>query len=193
MSADTPASTRAFISVEINDATRRALAATQAFLKKTGAHVAWVSPENLHISLVFLGDTVADRVAPISRVLDAAATATSPFTFHIANLGTFGKPDSPRVVWAGVADGRPLKALHAAIAERLKALQIPLESRDFVPHLTLGRVKSGHGRREFLEAIKATTDISFGQVDATRVVLMRSVLKSGGAEYSPVHEARFTG
>jgi len=191
MAADTPTSIRAFIAIEINDETRRALVGTQSLLKETGAHVAWVAPANIHGSLVFLGDVVQDLIPKVGQVLDTAAAATTPFAFDVVNVGTFGRPDSPRVIWAGVRDPAPLQALHAKVAAGLRELQIPLETREFVPHLTLGRVKSSRNRRELAQAIQTAAATSFGHVAATRVVLMRSMLRPSGSEYLMIHPANF--
>ncbi len=79
------------------------------------------------------------------------------------------------------------------MAEGLRSLQIPVDSREFVAHLTLGRVKSARHRHELVEAIQAVGETSFGRVDAGRVVLMQSRLKPTGAEYTVVHEAPFQG
>ena len=190
MTSDSPAFIRAFIAVEIDEETRRALAKTQGMLRLAGAHVAWVAPENIHVSMVFLGDTVADTIPRIIGEIDAAAAITTPFTFEVVALGTFGRIDAPRVIWAGVRSPEAIQALQGSIADGMRSLQIPLEARKFVPHLTLGRVKSLRGCRELADVIRSERETCFGRVFASRVVLMRSVLKPAGAEYSVLHEAK---
>ena len=193
MPMDAPASIRAFVAVEINSETREALTEIQATLRNAGAHVAWVAPENLHVSLAFLGDTVTDLIPRLAHILDDVAALTPPFPFDVANLGAFGRPDSPRVIWAGVKKGEPLTVLQRRVADDLRGLGIALETPEFVPHLTLGRVRSSRGCRPLIDALRSTGEIVFGHVEASRVVLMRSVLASGGAQYSIVHGAQFKG
>jgi 2'-5' RNA ligase len=192
MAPESPTSIRAFIAIPINEETRCALATAQTSLKKANAHVAWVAPANIHVSLAFLGDIVSDLIPPIEQVLDATAAVTTPFAFDVADLGTFGRPDSPRVIWAGVRNPAPIQRLQGKIADGLRSLQIPQETREFVPHLTLGRVKSSRNRGELTKAIRTAERRSFGRVEATRVLFMRSILKPTGSEYSIVHEAPFS-
>jgi RNA 2',3'-cyclic 3'-phosphodiesterase len=184
---------RAFVAVEIPDSVRRPLAAVQAELKRAGAHVAWVRPENIHVSLLFLGDTARDHVAPLSAALDRIAPAHAPFAVRVAGLGTFGSPRSPRVLWAGLEPSRPLAALQAQVAEAAVALGLSPDLKEFKPHLTLGRVRSPRGREELAAALRRAGQPDFGNADVGRVVLVQSRLKPDGAEYSILHAAALSG
>ena len=79
------------------------------------------------------------------------------------------------------------------VADAIRTLDIPLDRKEFRPHLTLGRVRSPRGRDDLVTAIGDVGDIDFGRVDVSRIVLMKSVLKTSGAEYSVLHAAVFGG
>jgi 2'-5' RNA ligase len=184
---------RAFIALDVGEAVRGQLAAVQASLKKTHAHVSWVPPDNIHLSLVFLGNITQDLVGLVQAALDQAAAGTRPFPFRVVNLGTFGGRQSPRVIWAGTSDNQPIKDLHGLLVPLLKEIGLTPETREFTPHITLGRVRSGRGRDDLVQALEAAGPRDFGPVDAREVRLMRSVLWEDGARYSVLHRAPFSG
>ncbi len=177
---------RVFIAVEITDDVRSSLAEAQKELKKADAHVAWVPPANMHISLAFIGDVFGTHIKTIISELD---NIIFPFTlsFDIEKLGTFGRTNHPRVVWAGTSNSGQLEQLQAQIAERLKNTGIFQETRDFKPHLTLGRIRSQRGLQNLMKSIQTLETRHFGHVNVNRIVLMKSSLMPAGAQYSILH------
>ena len=187
---------RAFIAVAIPADIRAALVADQTRLKKLGARVGWVAPENIHITMHFLGDIFGGQVAPLAAVLDEAAAGCAPFTVTINGLGFFGPPRSPRVVWAGVNDPqKQLTALQQQIESGIRALGLRTEERPFQPHLTLGRVRpGGHAALSALTAaLRQANDTAYGCCTVNAVCLMQSRLEAAGAHYSLLHEAILKG
>jgi 2'-5' RNA ligase len=187
---------RAFIAVELPPEIRAALAGEQARLKKLGANVGWVAPDNIHITLLFLGDMFGAQVAPLAAALDAVAAHHAPFELAVAGLGWFGPPRSPRVVWAGVLDPQHrLAALQKEIEEQARLLDLRTEARPFHPHLTLGRVRpGGHAALPALtRALEQANDTAYGRCAVGMVRLMQSRLGPGGAQHSPLHESILKG
>jgi 2'-5' RNA ligase len=187
---------RAFIAIEISDEVRIALAAEQARLKKLGAHVAWVAPESIHLTLLFLGDIFAAQVEPLSAALAAVAAQHEAFEFAVAGLGWFGPPRSPRVVWAGINEpaGR-LAALQKGIEEQARLLNLRTEARPFHPHLTLGRARpGGHATLPALTAaLRQANDTAYGRCAAGAMLLMQSRLEPAGARHTVLHAATLKG
>jgi 2'-5' RNA ligase len=163
-------------------------------LKTVGARVGWVAPENIHLTLVFLGNIFGAQVAPLSEALDEIAAAVPPFRFAVEGAGSFGSARSPRVVWAGVADpeGR-LASLQSRIVGVVKELGIRIEEREFKPHLTLGRVRSSYRAGELTSPLASATNASYGSVDVHRLLLMQSHLEHQGVRYSVLHESALKG
>ncbi len=185
---------RAFVAIEITDEVRAMLARVQDRLRRVGVRVSWVRPENIHLTLVFLGDVSAALVPDLKRALDRVAESVCAFDMAVEGVGSFGSPRSPRVIWAGVAEPtRSLAALQGGLAEAMRALEIPLESRPFHPHLTLGRVRSSRGAGALTSALPSASVTVRGSVRVDRVHLFESRLHSEGARYTILHSATLKG
>lgn len=185
---------RTFIALDIGDDIRRGLADVQARLKTIGARVSWVAPEKMHLTLVFLGDTLEERIPDLSTALDRVAGESPPFTIHVAGTGWFGSERSPRVLWAGIPDPPgPLMTVQKRIHEELSLLEFPLETRPFAPHLTLGRVRGRRNALALTSALASYKNSAFGQVPIDRLILFTSVLESQGSRYEMLHESILKG
>lgn len=182
-------SIRTFAALNLAPDLRGAISRTQEQLKESGAHVSWVPTENLHISLAFIGDIFQSRVDEITHALDEAVTDASPFEIDIRDLGTFGKQNSPRVIWVGIHNAEPMIELYERIKDLLAAIDIRLEDRPYKPHITLGRVKSSRNRSELIETIQRYETCDFGKTVVNCVELMKSTLLPAGARYSVLHSA----
>lgn len=123
---------RAFLGIDLPPQVRGALQVQQFLLPLPRK----VEPENLHLTLVFLGDCP-------EPALDAAhegfETLREPeFSLSLQGLGLFGK-DKPRVAWAGVAPSPDLMHLQAKVETIARRAGCPIDARKFLPHVTLGR------------------------------------------------------
>lgn len=148
----------------------------------------WVKPENIHLTLKFLGDVPASRVAAIEGALAAACQGSFPFVVHLAELGCFPNASRPRVVWVGVqGDLDPLIALQRQVEASLVALGFPPERRGFHPHLTLARVNRHARHREVVEVGHMVQEAQIGHVARlpVKVVhLIKSELGPAGPIYT---------
>ena len=179
---------RLFIAVETSAEARQRLGALQKAVPCAGVQIKWVRPENIHLTLAFLGDTEAAMAEQVKALMDEAAAAASPFAFDVIGAGYFGSRREPRVVWAGLTgDLTPLKKMQTRLSNGLKALGIPLDERDFKPHLTIGRIKGVIHAGAFVTEIEKRGGEVFGRVQSDHIVLMRSVLAPEGPTYTPVH------
>ena len=105
----------------------------------------WVKPENLHLTLRFLGEV--DNLAA-ADVDDALAKIRSPgFDLSLNGIGHFGEGRKLRALWVGVDAGDELMRLQEKIEQALIRLGLPPEPRKFKPHITLARFKSNPGAR----------------------------------------------
>ncbi len=185
---------RLFIALELNEPTRRALVDLQSRWRAAGADVGWVRREGLHLTLLFLGETPSERVPEIAARMDACACTCPAFVFQVAGWGVFGRPDRPRVLWAGIEAPPELGDLQRTLADSLRASGVPLESRPFVPHITLGRVRSSRGLTALTSMLRSTMNgTRWGRVAARHVTLMRSRLEARGPIYSVVHQSALKG
>jgi 2'-5' RNA ligase len=147
--------------------------------------VAWVAPDNLHLTVKFLGGVEPGQVEAVTAALRATVSATPPFELAIAGLGAFPTASRPRVIWAGVSGGRePVCRLAGEVEAALEPLGFAPESRPFSPHLTLGRIREPRPDRRLAALIARGAGRAFGDLRVTSVSLMRSVLGPGGPRYS---------
>ena len=183
---------RAFIAIETDQDVKTKLVAMQAELRRLDIDVKWTAPEVMHLTLVFLGDIPPEKVTLISQAADCVTGSMAPFVYDITGLGYFGSPRSPRVIWADVRADPVLFELQGNLAQAIRKLDITLETRPFKPHLTLGRIKSARNGAMLSRKLSALDGFEFGQVRATSVLLIRSILKPHGPEYSVLHESKLS-
>lgn len=184
---------RCFIAVEISEEVRAGLAALQGDLKKTGARVGWVAPQNIHLTLVFLGDVFSAQVPVLAGRLDAIAAEVPPFGYAVTGAGYFGSARSPRVLWAGVEEEPVLERLQRRVGQVARELGFRLEDRPFRPHLTLGRVRARVRADELTSALASANNTAFGSVSVERLLLMQSHLEHQGVRYSVLHASALKG
>ncbi len=184
---------RTFIALEIGDATRRRLAGLQHALKHGPWRVSWAAPETIHLTLLFLGDIPPETVPSLAEALDGVAAETAPFAFTVCGTGTFGPPRNPRVVWCGVREGRgAVVTLQAAVCAAVRSRGFFWsDTREFAPHLTLGRVKASAGADKLMRGLAAHAHEDFGATPADHLLLMRSQLQPDGAVHTTLHAAPF--
>lgn len=183
---------RAFIAVPLSDEVKRSLGDVARALAgpiPRGA-VRWVRPEQIHLTLVFLGDTPTDQLPAVRRGMDVAAKGHSPFTLHLGDLGCFPNSRRPRVIWIGLAgEVSRLASLQTALDAQLPALGRSPEHKPFRAHLTLGRVKDERDVR----GIEWTADVPRLAVPITTLHLIESQLRPDGPVYTIRHTSRLMG
>ncbi|MBM3889321.1 MAG: RNA 2',3'-cyclic phosphodiesterase [Verrucomicrobia bacterium] len=184
---------RLFIAVDISEAVRDAVAATQSQLKLANADVAWVKPENFHLTLKFLGEVPDEELDDINAALDLAAAPHGAFEMEMRGMGCFPDRGVPRVVWAGVGEGRDaLKGLARDLEEAMAALRFAREKREFAAHLTIGRVRSPRGADRLRRHVDAELETVFGRSTVDQVRLYKSTLAPGGSIYEVLGAAKLS-
>ena len=179
---------RLFIGVPV-DGLRPRLEALLLDLRSSGADLRWTRPENLHLTLSFLGEVRDDAVSAVERALAAAARGRPPFSLTLAGLGVFPSVDRPRTVWLGVSEGaETIGKLAAALRGALASGGLaPAEGdREFAAHLTLGRLRSPAGFDALSNRLGAAGEPL--ALEVRRILLYRSLPSSEGSSYSVLRE-----
>jgi RNA 2',3'-cyclic 3'-phosphodiesterase len=186
---------RTFIAVEVGEAIRSSAVALQQALAKTGADVNWVPAENIHVTLLFLGEVDERDLAAVCRVVADTAAGEPPFALRVSGVGAFPNPRRPKVVWAGVTDGAAeLVRLHGRLEQPLLDLGCyRREDRPYTPHLTLGRVKSEADGHALAPALPKHADWTGGQTTVNELVLFASELRRDGPTYTALGRGKLTG
>ena len=146
------------------------------------ARVTWVKPEQLHLTVHFIGQ-VDSALGEQIRTALAGPLRAPAFDLTIEGTGTFPPKRPPRVIWAGIGKGIDnLRSVEQEVRARLAGLVHSTAERDYHPHLTLGRVKNPAGLRPvpLLEGLESTV---FGVVRVAAVTLFESRLSSSGPTY----------
>ncbi len=180
---------RAFIAVDIDEEVRGKLVALQRQLEATRADLKLVEPENIHVTMKFLGEVPESKVPEIAEALRSGLDGTKSFDITVNGMGVFPSLKYIRVVWAGVEDGRDeLVEIQKKIDSGLQPLGFRRE-RDFVPHLTLARVRTARFKDQLAAFVDKNADLEFGASRARAVELKQSTLTQKGPIYSNL--ARF--
>jgi 2'-5' RNA ligase len=176
---------RTFIALELPPDLKRVLAALQEKLRTHTDCVRWVNPEQIHLTLKFLGSTEEGLVEPVSRILVNLAAAATPFRTQVAGIGAFPNPRNPKVIWVGMpGDQGTLLQFQEQLEDALAPVGFAKEKRSFSPHLTLGRVKEGKGKRELEQLIETYQSKDLGYFAADTIVFFRSDLHPTGPVYA---------
>lgn len=140
-----------------------------------------------HLTLHFFEELPADRIPSVVESMIAAAEGSVPFEMEVRGVGAFPSPARPRVVWAGVGEGSAsLSALAGRLRDALTARGFPTESRPFVPHRTLYRVRSPRSAawaHQFLGEPKNANRV-WGRTTVRELVLKESELLPTGARHT---------
>lgn len=181
---------RTFIAIELDEAAHDHLAAVQLKLKSAGADVKWVEPQNIHLTLKFLGEVAEDKIDKIKSMLDAIAQRASPFSISLSEIGVFPNLNSPRVIWVGIKEGiLQASKLAEEIETQMANLGFPKENRPFSAHLTLGRVRSPKGLQQLKDAIENFQLLTPSSQLITHITLFQSTLTPKGSIYTALHKA----
>jgi RNA 2',3'-cyclic 3'-phosphodiesterase len=168
--------------LEIKDQVRR----ISEDLKKAKLDVRWVKPENIHLTIVFLGDVHDGDISAISREVEQVCFGFHPFDFNLKGLGLFPDRRRPRILWAGYeGDVERVSSLRDVLCDRLMPFNIKEEKRQFKPHLTLGRFRNpGRAGANLDEILIRHEGLSSPVFQARELILFKSELKPQGPEYT---------
>ncbi len=177
---------RTFIGVGLDKSVHDRTVALQEHLAATGAEVKWVEAENLHVTLLFLGEVVDRDVPAVCRAVAEACAGLAPFSMSVQGAGCFGNPRRPRTLWVGVGEGtQELVGLHDALEPPLQELGCyRREARPFTPHITLGRAKSDRPNDALAAALAKHAGWQCGEMRVREVLVMSSELTPKGPVYT---------
>ena len=183
---------RTFLAIDLGEKIRNRLVSLQEELALDVPEVKWVEPDNLHLTLLFLGEVDQRELIDICRATQKAIEALPAFAVSIDGTGCFPNARRPRVLWAGIGQGlHEVCEVHDAIEEPLLDLGCyRREARAFTPHVTLGRVKSDEPTDVIAQALAKQQTWSAGEVVVREVRVMSSELTRHVPTYSVLSRAK---
>ena len=179
---------RCFIAIDINEAVRKGIGALQRELmgkvRLGKGDVKWVEPENIHLTLKFLGEIEDNQLATVCEISKQVAALHKNFTLDIETVGSFGGK-SAKVVWVGAGKGADeLIAMQKDLDDRLEEAGYPKEEREFSAHLTLCRVRNPKAGFKLADVCKTFADYKLGSISVDAVRVYQSQLTPAGPIYT---------
>jgi 2'-5' RNA ligase len=183
---------RSFVAVEmpaeIQSAVAGSIAPLQTALPKP--LIRWVAPQNVHLTLKFLGDVSPANLERLAEALEAETYNHETFTISVGGLGAFPTPRRARVIWIGLEAPAALTALLRGVEAVSARLGYASEDRPFSPHLTIGRVGqnvSGTDLQCIRTALEEMHIGALGTVFVNALHIFKSDLKPGGSVYTHLY------
>jgi 2'-5' RNA ligase len=182
-----PERIRVFFAVVVGEETRRRLESLGAELASELKGFKWTKPDQLHVTLAFLGDVETTRISDLVSGVSNGLLSQPRFEIQWCGLGAFPKAARASILWVGTGEGtKPLETLQQAVVGPLIELRVPPDPR-FTPHVTLARAKRFGGRPTDLRDLTARfRDLEFGVDRVSEVVLMKSDCRPSGSVYTPI-------
>ncbi len=185
---------RAFIAIDVEEPrVVQQLVWIRDLFVQTGAPMKPVEDHNLHITLRFLGEI------PVSLVQDIHTHVLSRLRFErfrlkFVGVGAFPSITRPRVIWVGVREGSDvLQRLYREIEGGLRRLGFRPEREEFVPHVTLARIKGSRNIDKVVKLLQEYSDYEFGEIVVDSVRLKQSILTPRGPIYRTLYEVKAQG
>jgi 2'-5' RNA ligase len=185
---------RTFIAIELPLEIKETLARLQEQLKKSGADVKWVKPDNIHLTLKFLGEIEDKKLSKLNQILQDTMKDKTGFTMRLSSIGAFPSINSPRVVWMGIDKGdSQIKEIAEDLEQGISKLGIPKEDRPFSSHITIGRLRTAQNRERLVKDLKDLKDLNKLnenlEFPVTKITLLKSTLTPKGPIYEVLKEA----
>ncbi len=152
----------------------------------------WVEDNLCHLTLRFIGKTPSAQVKPIAEALQNIAANTPELDLEINKLGVFGSHYAPKVLWLGISNTPELQQLYNSIDEALRQLGFSLSSENFVPHITLGRIKKIDNKNRFWQMFEELQPSYHQQFHIQQISLIRSQLEKEGPIYTTLYDFPLT-
>lgn len=189
---------RVFVAIDVGDEVRREAARAVSALSmkleaaKTPPKVVWVKPAVLHVTIKFIGEIEEPDVERLALLL-APPVDLPPFDVQWRGIGTFPSNRHPRALWLGVINGAAqLAELEAEVSRRIAGIDVKLDDRALLPHLTLGRVKMAGAGVDWPKILQAC-EVRHATSRVDRVTLYRSKLSQYGPNYTELVSAPLVG
>lgn len=179
---------RGFIAVDLKISEE--IKKLQKELKDTGGNLKIVKPENMHLTLKFLGKTDVSKVRTIQDIIKDVVEDKQPYKIKLKSVGVFPNINYIKVIWVGIDDNIQTKNMAESIDKKLSKNGFKKEKREYHPHLTLARVKSAKNKDKIVDIIEKYQNHVFQESIAEFIELKKSELTSKGPIYTTLKKIK---
>jgi len=183
---------RSFIAIDIPKEIKNKIAKIQMELQQILPKVSWVNPPNIHLTLKFLGDVASNRIPSITGAIRHTVQNQVPFNMKLSSISAFKNFSYPTILWIGIStDPAPIVKLAKNLNSSLNCFGFPQESRKFIPHLTIARIRNNISLTKFASHFDAYNNINHTPVSVKQISLIKSKITSEGAIYKKLQTIQF--
>jgi RNA 2',3'-cyclic 3'-phosphodiesterase len=185
---------RLFLAFELSSQQKHSLHDLQGRLRSNLNGVRWVHPENMHLTIKYLGDTTEDILEDLKLRITDAVNTVEPFSISYGKCGVFPSPQKARVIWVGLNEGHEeTLQVHEKVESAIIRLGLAPEKRTYNPHLTLGRVRYQLSPASVEATLAENIYFKTDSAVTDGLLLFQSHLTKQGASYVPLYKATFNG
>jgi 2'-5' RNA ligase len=150
-------------------------------------NISWAKNHQLHLTLKFLGDTPIHNIKLLNHLFENLTQNYLSYNIKIKNIKIFGSRYKPQVIWIGIEDNGQTNDLYQTIQKEFHLLGVKKKSQNFVPHITLGRIKKISDKTYFQEVIHKYSNVEAETIKIEKFVLFESQLTTKGAIHIPLN------
>jgi len=152
-------------------------------LKNSKTNIKIVEPENVHLTLKFLGDTNENLLGDIEDIIKTSIEDIKPFNLRLKSIGCFPNQNYIKILWIGIEKSEKLKIIAEKIDGKTNKIGFKKEIREFSPHLTIARVRSAKNKENLIKIINKYNDVEFGNINVSDIKIIKSTLTRKGPIY----------
>lgn len=181
---------RTFIAIKINPTEEllRRIYYLQNNLKNE--NINWIKEDRFHITLRFIGNTPVKKISDVVEMIEKKVSDLYTFNIIIKGISVFGSYYNPRVIWAGVEPIQILKEVVQKLDSGLNNLGFSMDRQNFVPHLSIARIRKIKDKNYFQKVIDNIDDNVLHSELVESFVLYESLLEQRGAVYKVIKEIK---
>jgi 2'-5' RNA ligase len=184
---------RLFIAVDVEFSSEFQALTKQLQNNLKNDDIVWVKHGLQHLTLRFLGATPEAKIESVANILSTLATETTSFDLQLDKMGVFGSKYAPTTLWYGFSEFSSFKNLFEKLEKELIAVGFQANYGNFVPHITIGRIKKVDNKKRFWGTIEALQPQFSQTIPVSQLKLMQSKLTNEGPIYRVLRTFGFKG